>query len=121
MRTRVRAADAKRGAPALLSGVRAANDSNLEQAGTGKVGLCKGESMRKKISQREALRLRRKVRELESTLDDLRCGWCGTRIDSWTLTDTAYAKVSTAKALGFTTIISPTYTGNGAEIKAVKL
>ena len=77
--------------------------------------------MTKKISQRDALRLRKKVKELEAKLRELENNWVGTRIDSWTLTGESCAKVKTAKVLGYTVFLNPTYSGTEVEIKAVKL
>ena len=77
--------------------------------------------MRKKISQREALRLKKRIRELEGKMRDLKNNWAGERIDSWSLSDAMCARVKTAKTLGFSTWISPTYSGTEVEIKAIML
>jgi len=78
-------------------------------------------SMTKKISQRSAIKLKRRVKELEALLDHLKQGWEGTTIDSWTMTDLTYARVKTASTLDYTIILRPTYCGTGVDVKAVKL
>ena len=77
--------------------------------------------MRKKISQRSAVKLKRQVKELESQLWNLRNGYGGTRLGVWNFSEVLHAQVKTAKTLGYLTLISPNYTGTDLEIKAVKL
>ena len=77
--------------------------------------------MTKKISQREAVRLKKKVRELEEKFERIRNGWDGVRIDTWNLSDTQFARVKTAQLLGRTTVVIPDWTGNEVNLRAVQL
>ena len=77
--------------------------------------------MTKKISQREAVRLKKKVRELESRFTSLRNGWEGVVIDTWSLSDSQYARIKTAGLLDHTILLRRSYSGTEVEIRAVKL
>ena len=78
--------------------------------------------MTKKISQREAVRLKKRVRELENKLENIRAhGWPGALIDTWNMSDVTYARVKTADILGYTLILKRGYTGTDLEVRAVKL
>ena len=79
--------------------------------------------MTKKISQRAAVKLRKRVKELETKLehskDTLRWGW-GTYLDGFVLSDAQFARVKTANLLGHACLIQPSGSGNGVDVKAVK-
>ena len=79
--------------------------------------------MTKKISQRSAIKLKRRVKELETQLeyskDVLRYGW-GTWIEGLNLTESSFAKVKVANLLGHAVLITPSGTGTNVAVKAVK-
>ena len=72
------------------------------------------------ISQREAFRLKKRVRELESQVNSIKSIYAGVRLSQWSFNDTLTAEVKTAKTLGYITLILPTYDGK-VEIRAIKL
>ena len=73
--------------------------------------------MRKKISQREANQLKKRVKQLESNLTN---SYAGTRLDTWTLTDAQFARIKTANLLGYNVFLFQTYTGTEIKVMAVK-
>jgi hypothetical protein len=77
-----------------------------------------GDRMTKKISQREAHRLRKRVKELEHFLTDERSG---VLIDSWTLSNEAFAKVETADLLGYSILLRRSYSGTEVRVRARKI
>jgi hypothetical protein len=77
--------------------------------------------MRKKISQRSAVKLKKRVKELENQLWSLRHGYIGARLGTWSFSEVLHAQVKTAKTLEYITLISPTGSGTDLEIRAVKL
>lgn len=77
--------------------------------------------MTKKISQQSAIKLKKRVKELETLLSDLKKGWVGTQIATLTFNEVSFARIKTAEMLGHTTIICCGYQGTDVAIKAVKL
>ena len=79
--------------------------------------------MTKKISQRAAIKLRKRVKELEQSReyskDTLRYGW-GTTIGSYTLSEDFFTKVKTANLLGHAVLIRLNGYGLGGDLQAVK-
>ena len=76
------------------------------------------EFMTKKISQREAHRLRKKVKELENQLKN---DYAGTRITSVVLCESQFACVKTAHNLGHQLRVVPTWAGNEVKVMAQTL
>lgn len=79
--------------------------------------------MRKKITQVEARRLKKQIedlnRKLEYKSDILEHGW-GTWLDSYSFNDVQFAKIRTAKRLGYALLLRPLDNENKAELVAVK-
>lgn len=77
----------------------------------------------KKISQAEARRLKKTIDELNYKLehksDALQYGW-GTWLDAYTFSDVQFAKIKTAKRLGYALLLRPSETGASADLMAVK-
>jgi hypothetical protein len=78
--------------------------------------------MRKKISQRSAVKLKRRVKELEAKLEHsnsiLKYGW-GIWIESLTLTDSSFGKVKVADLLNHAVLLRRGG-GNTVDLIAVK-
>ena len=78
-------------------------------------------AVRKKISQVEARRLKKRVASLEAMF---RNSYEGTTIATWTLNDPSIATVRTAKTLGYGLVLHslPDYSGsNQVRVQAVKI
>jgi hypothetical protein len=104
-----------------VSGVREKDCTGLEYTEPGGLEMFKGEFMTKKISQREDRALRKRVKELEDKARRVKNNWGGTRLHSWTLSETDYARVKTANLLDHTVIVYPAYSGTEVSVVAFKL
>lgn len=81
----------------------------------------------KKISQRDAQRLKRRVDELEQNLHHMRNRWSSAwvpgwvNIDNFVLSDAQFARLSTARLLKHAVIIVPAVSGNEVKLYAEPL
>ena len=81
----------------------------------------------KKISQREALRLKKRVAELDALQRRQSHHWATdwgprwVRIESLNLTDISFAKIKTARALGHAVILVPSGSGTDVLLYAERL
>ena len=98
--------------------MRADSETGVERTSTSGLGVLERIVMRKKISQAEARRLKRRYTELE---DKIKSEWNGVRIQSWTLADVDFARVKTAWVLGHPLVMYPTGSGNEVKLMAKTL
>jgi hypothetical protein len=91
--------------------------AGLGDPGSGGLELQQRKLMRKKISQREANQLKKRVKQLESNLTN---SYAGTRIDTWTLNDAQFARIKTANLLGYNVLLFQNFSGNEIKVVAVK-
>ena len=96
-------------------------ETGVEYTGTSSLEMFKGVFMRKKISQVEARKLKKRVAELEAKFNRIKEGYAGTRIHGWTLSDTDYARVNTASLLNHIVYVSKTWSANEVKLMAVEL
>ena len=73
--------------------------------------------MTRKISQREARLLKKRVFSLEAMFQN---SYAGVNIDYWALNDTQLARVKTANSLGYGLVLHQ-YSGTNVKVQAVKL
>lgn len=95
------------------------DETGVEYSGPGSLEMFERKFMTKKISQREARLLKKRVQKLEG---DLKNSYAGTRVDTWTLSDVQFARIKTANTLGYGLILFPEFSGaTNVKVMAVKL
>ncbi len=84
------------------------DETGVEYSVPGSLEMFERKFMTKKISQREARLLKKRVFQLEAMFKN---SYEGTTIDTWTLNDTQFARVRTANSLGYGLVLQQSFSG----------